>query len=83
MMWILWIGALLVVGGSTGLMAGCTTLARVLWVLAAAAFVTVLIWGGASLPGVLAVAAALAVTGGLGALTAPRTERRDAERRAD
>ncbi|NHU47071.1 MULTISPECIES: hypothetical protein [Rhodococcus] len=82
-MWILWIGALLVVGGSTGLVRGCTTLARILCALAAVAFVAVLVSGVHSLPGFLAFAAAVSVTGGLVAVTAPRSERRNAERHTD
>ena len=69
MMWILWIGALLVVGGSTGQVTGRTILARILWALGAVAFVAVLVRGVDSLPAFLAVA----ITGGLVAVTAPRT----------
>lgn len=52
-MWILWIGALLVVGGSAGLVQGRTALARVLWGLAAMAVVGVLVRGVDPLPGFL------------------------------
>ncbi|ANS32617.1 putative membrane protein (plasmid) [Rhodococcus opacus] len=82
--WTLWLGALLVVGGSAALFKHQAVAARALWVLAvlavlafAAAAVGAVTASEVSLPLLLAVVIAIVATGALVAVTVPSKNPRE------
>ncbi|RYF40732.1 MAG: hypothetical protein EOO27_47285 [Comamonadaceae bacterium] len=79
--WTLWLGALLVVGGSAALLKDQAVAARAPWVLAVLAFAAAAVGAvtasEVSLPLLLAVVIAIVATGALVAVTVPSKNPRE------